>query len=596
MVAACVWLAACGWPAMRSPPLDPGQLSSIGGFPDLTDPPGGAPSRWDAAVIVAIEDYKALADRPQARAVADAWYHYLRRTRKLSGGRITLLRDDEATPNSIFAAIELARWQIGKKGTLWFVFIGHVGGGKPDRYGDLWLAAARGLLDAESVVPAELVLSRIGHGMHARGVAVLDGCLPDARDGRPEAGTRTPAFPPFTVMGPQDVIPDIPFSPQIETPALASELAQTIARMHNRLVQFRREPVDLAVFSSGLGPRCTERLPGTAVPALSYLVLGALRGWADRNGDHTVTAVEVLTYVTTVLRALAGTPPAPRPSSYGVDLALARDAVEAGPTVIAAKPPVSAVVAVKSGHPEPIAWTSDTMIGIDRGWFRMGCPRRGKGCEADEKPARRLYLSRFYLAPLEVTQAEYQRCVTSGLCSAPDAARCFVWTSDEFKRGARLPEPLTRPDHPVVCVTWHQAQRYCQSLGQRLPTEAEWERAAVGEQQRRYPWGDAAPTCKRAQQDGCGEHTRPVGSHPAGATPEGVQDLAGNASEWVFDWYARDSYRDMPRHDPSGAAGGVVRGVRGGSYYDSAQTLRSSYRYGLNPDSSFSTVGFRCAR
>jgi len=101
---------------------------------------------------------------------------------------------------------------------------------------------------------------------------------------------------------------------------------------------------------------------------------------------------------------------------------------------------------------------------------------------------------------------------------------------------------------------------------------------------------------RRAQQDGCGEHTRPVGSHPAGATPEGVQDLAGNASEWVLDWYARDSYLHTPRHDPVGAEDGIVRVVRGGSYYDSAHTLRSSYRYGLNPDSSFSTVGFRCAR
>ena len=113
---------------------------------------------------------------------------------------------------------------------------------------------------------------------------------------------------------------------------------------------------------------------------------------------------------------------------------------------------------------------------------------------------------------------------------------------------------------------------------------------------RRFPWGDQPPTCARAHHDGCGEHTRPVGLRPAGATPEGVHDLAGNVSEWVYDWYTKKSDRNFRVPDPVGPLFGEVRVVRGGSYYEGASTLRNAYRYALNPESGFTTVGFRCAR
>lgn len=227
----------------------------------------------------------------------------------------------------------------------------------------------------------------------------------------------------------------------------------------------------------------------------------------------------------------------------------------------------------------------------------MGCSRRGDPeCERDERPAYRVELSRFFIDPLEVTQAEYQACVAAGGCTPIDPGRCFVWTGGAFERGGRMPGGLLGADHPAVCVTWFQARAYCASVGKRLPTEAEWERAAAGPTRRRYPWGDAAPSCGRAHFDGCGEHTRPVGGRPGGASPEGVQDLAGNVSEWVNDWYDPEAYWRPFRDDPTGPDHGVVRVVRGGSYYDNAALLRSSYRYGLNPMSGFSTVGLRCAR
>ncbi|WAS95310.1 formylglycine-generating enzyme family protein [Nannocystis punicea] len=172
-----------------------------------------------------------------------------------------------------------------------------------------------------------------------------------------------------------------------------------------------------------------------------------------------------------------------------------------------------------------------------------------------------------------------------------------MWTGEAFVRGAPLPAAFTGEDHPVVCATWAQAETFCAWQGKRLPTEAEWERAARGPEARhQYPWGDAAPTCKRAQTYECGQATAPVGRHPAGVSPEGVHDLAGNASEWVADWYHPKTYLWTPRHNPAGPDRGQVRVVRGGSFYDGPGYLRASYRYGLSPQWGYGTVGFRCAR
>jgi len=370
-----------------------------------------------------------------------------------------------------------------------------------------------------------------------------------------------------------------------------------LARVRDDADRSRREPSDLALFTAGLGPGCVEHLPGTMYPALSYLLLGGLRGWADRDHDGDISAVELLTEATLQLRAGVAGPAVPRPSSYGADILLAREVSELGPTIAQLRPPSLDATTEAKLLVAPLQWTREPMIRFDRGWSRMGCPSRDDpDCERDEKPAYRVKLSRFLLDPLEVTQAEYQQCVDAKMCAPVDPARCFVWTRDSFRRGAPLPEPLTRPDHPAVCINWAQAANYCAVLGKRLPTEAEWERAAAGADRRRFPWGDAPPTCERAHFDGCGEHTRPVGARPDGATPEGVQDLAGNVSEWVSDWYDRAQYARPLRDDPTGPDDGIVRVIRGGSYYDNPALLRAAYRYGLSPISGFSTVGFRCAR
>ena len=569
-------LAACGWPAGLPEAAAPGVMPGGEAYPDLMRP-ARAPmgGELDAALIVAVEDYRALGRRDGARAMGAAWYRYLREERGLAPYRITLLRDAEATQRAIVRALERARWRA-RNGTLWLVIIGHVGSERPPEYGELWLAGGDGTQatrerHAQAIAP---LLGRAGYGRHARLVAVLDGCLP-AKSGSAgdvgSSGTWTPQTPGFR--------------------GRREEVGST------RPGRRRGAPSDVAIFSAGLGPGCVETLPGAQFPALSYLLLGGLRGWADHDGNGNVTAVEGLRYAALLLRAGSVGTPRPQPSLYGADITLARRVSGSGPRAAQVRAPGVAAVSEAALLREPLAWSRDPMVTIERGSFAMGCPSREDGdCERDEKPTYQVKLSRFQIDPLEVTQADYRRCVEAGACSPVEVQRCFVWTGEAFSRGAALPEPLTRDEHPVVCVSWSQAENYCNVVGKRLPTEAQWERAAVGTSQRRFPWGAGEPTCAQAQFDGCGEHTRPVGMRPRGATPEGVQDLAGNVSEWVYDWYDRKAYRRPWREDPVGAEVGQVRVVRGGSYYDGATVLRSSYRYGLNPSSSFSTVGFRCAR
>ncbi len=594
---AVLLFGACHRPEV--PTTSPGQTPSGVAYPDLgVTPPAREPHPKDVAVIITVEDYTKLRDRPGAVAAGAAWYKYFREVRGLAPRRILWAANAAADPRTVIEMIERARSRARPHSTLWFVFVGHISSGTENRYGELWLRDGDGTAATmfSDSLPLDIALGRLAYGVYPRMVAVLDGCLD--RAGRTKesrtSGSATPQVP--ALFQP----PSRPRQAR-ESPSPVNVMGAVLHYLELTLAEAaraRRMPSDVAIFTAGYGPACAESLPGSDAPALSYLVLAGLRGWADRDGDGTVTATELLAHTATLLRAGSTSVPLPSPSAFGADLALATGVREQGLTVAQMQPPEvsSAVTEMLRIQPLPVL-ANDPRIRIPGGWFAMGCPRdRRGGCERDERPNYRVHLSRFHIDANEITNAEYQDCVDRGLCSKLDVGRCYVWTSTAFGRGEVRPEPLTRPDHPVVCATWAQAQNYCLVHGGRLPTEAEWERAAAGTTGRRYPWGDEPATCDRAHFDDCGDHTRPVGQRPAGATPEGVHDLAGNVAEWVLDWYDRHAYVRPFRSDPTGPSEGIVRVVRGGSYYDSTSTLRASYRYGLNPISGFSTVGFRCAR
>jgi len=196
--------------------------------------------------------------------------------------------------------------------------------------------------------------------------------------------------------------------------------------------------------------------------------------------------------------------------------------------------------------------------------------------------------SAFVLDRYEVTNARYQACVRAGACAAPSLqssnARAHYFDDPAFA------------DYPVIFVSWKQAQAFCAFAGGRLPSEAEWERAAVGsDSPRTYPWGESPPDCAKANFAGCVGDTDRVGRRLAGASPYGALDMAGNVWEWTADWYDAGYYSASPGQDPRGPESGRLKVMRGGCWVSGESTLRTTCRKPSLPSSWAPNVGFRCA-
>ncbi len=186
-----------------------------------------------------------------------------------------------------------------------------------------------------------------------------------------------------------------------------------------------------------------------------------------------------------------------------------------------------------------------------------------------------------------MTNFEFAQCVEAGVCTSPSLRDSGP--TNHFGNP-------TYDDHPVVGVNWYQAFDYCEWVGGRLPTEAEWEKAARGDMAYIYPWGFDTPTCDRTNMNGCADinDTKPVASYPLGISPYGLYDMAGNVREWTADWYQPDIYLAAAYYHPAGASEGDGKVVRGGGFNDFEENLRTTARLALSPDQDFDDVGFRC--
>jgi len=215
------------------------------------------------------------------------------------------------------------------------------------------------------------------------------------------------------------------------------------------------------------------------------------------------------------------------------------------------------------------------MVLIPAGPFTMG----SDSGDSDEQPVHEVTLDPFYIDQYEVTNARYADCVAAGVCKLPGCATAY--------------DNPDKVNHPVVCVNWEQANTYCEWRGGRLPTEAEWEKAARSDDQRTYPWGENI-TCQLANYGGCEGDTTPVGSYPDGVNPYGVYDMAGNVWEWVADWYDATYYATAPSLNPQGLDSGELKVLRGGSWNYDDYGARATDRSDYVPDIQVGSIGFRC--
>jgi formylglycine-generating enzyme required for sulfatase activity len=249
---------------------------------------------------------------------------------------------------------------------------------------------------------------------------------------------------------------------------------------------------------------------------------------------------------------------------------------EKKPMEAAPKPPARAEVVV-------IPKIQQVILQVPAGSFLMG----DDNGEPSERPEHTVQLDAYAIDKYEVTQSQWEAFLaTTGRPPPP----CH-WN------------PAAMPNHPVVCVSWKDAQTFCHWRGGSLPTEAQWERAARGNAKRAFPWGDEMATCGRAilesGRPGCGAgFAQAVGSRPLGTSPVGALDMAGNVSEWVWDYFLVDYYDSWsaPKRNPRGPDSGTLKVIRGGCWGDNVPTyLHSSVRRRKPPVEQSEHVGFRCA-
>ena len=259
------------------------------------------------------------------------------------------------------------------------------------------------------------------------------------------------------------------------------------------------------------------------------------------------------------------------------------------------------------------------MVYIPEGEFFIGSLGADPDADEDEKPGRTLYLDAFWIDMTEVSNSMFAKFTQDSryLTDAEVHGWGWVYSGDAWEEleGADWRHPkgpgsdiIQLMNHPVVQVSWNDAAAYCRWAGRRLPSEAEWEKAARGVDGNIYPWGN---DFNRAGLNSCDVNcvftwadkdyddgytsTAPVGSYPDGASPYGALDMAGNVVEWVLDWYSDSYYSTAPSQNPQGPNSGEERGLRGGSYGSYPVDYRSTRRFGLSPETRASFTGFRCA-
>ena len=255
--------------------------------------------------------------------------------------------------------------------------------------------------------------------------------------------------------------------------------------------------------------------------------------------------------------------------------------------------------------------TPEGMVRVPKGEFTMGT--NDPQANSNQRPAHKVYLDAFYIDKHEVTNAQFEEFIFAGGYKKKKYWTQAGWEFIQKERFYyiyptremyRIDIPLgygdntvsTAPDHPVIGVSWYEAAAYAKWAGKRLPTEAEWEKAARGTNKKRlYPWGNKMDF-KKLNYFPHQQMLRPVGSFPKGKSPYGVLDMAGSVWEWCADWYGENQYVQNEKKNPKGSATGELKILRGGGWDSIRLQLRCTHRHAEKPTHRAYTVGFRCVK
>lgn len=306
---------------------------------------------------------------------------------------------------------------------------------------------------------------------------------------------------------------------------------------------------------------------------------------------NTATLKPTETNTSTVTMTVTSTPIPPTETETPTPSPTDVDKETAVPSSTSTPSPPPSGTPTEEGLAPLITDTSGTeMLLVASGSFLMG----SDSGNSDEKPAHIINLADYYIDKYEVTNADYKTCVNEFACKLPKTTVFYI--SSQYR------------NHPVVFVSWESAVEFCEWRDARLPTEAEWEKAARGTDGYNYPWGNifdgnALNYCDMACENTWADKgsrdrytmTAPIGTYPEGQSLYGIFDMSGNATEWVADWYDRNYYNESPLLNPLGSESGIYRVLRGGSWYDRKTDVRTFQRSFLRPEVAYNYTGFRCA-
>jgi formylglycine-generating enzyme required for sulfatase activity/tRNA A-37 threonylcarbamoyl transferase component Bud32 len=451
--------------------------------------------------------------------------------------------------------------------------------------------------------------------------------LYEAVTGRPPFGTDSPMAVILRhinepVPSPRTLRSDLPEAMErtiLKT--LAKSPADRYQRMEEFLVDLRGAcpfPVSRSAVHRGSAPAARK----TASTPSSRPTLPRRRSfpWAGLALGVILLLILVLAFL---FFKVATTPQIPPTTAAVAAMPGPSAATSTPPPAPQVSPSATAAVAETPGPPAPTSpptvtttpqtikvqvWEADgaEMVFVPAGEFVMGSEDLGD----DERPAHRVYLDGFWIDRYEVTNERFARFAdaTGYRAEAETRGWGWLWNGSEWEEveGADWRHPRgpgssieDKMDHPVALVSWNDADAYCRWAGKRLPSEAQWEKAARGpatERGRSYAWGDKFNIARANTRESERGDTAPVGSFsPQGDSPYGASDMTGNVWEWVADWYGSDYYSQSPLADPAGPITGTYKVLRGGSWLFDEVYARTAFRYNVKPDYTYDFAGFRCS-